>query len=560
MPVFELIAAGLRGLHLAALALCAGLLIVGLLRGAAYPQTRLALLAALASGVLWFAALAQITVAQPFPQAQWVMLTQTGFGLVMALRLGFLTLALILPRWRLGPVVVAILLQPLLGHGAALPEPVQQAGALHVLAGLAWAGALPVLLLLLRDDPQAGLRAARRFSPLGVLLVLALSLGVYGQWRLVGGLYGLLGTVYGKLLLLKSLGLLLMLTCAALNGLRLARRGQILALRRSLRVEAVAGMLVILLAGLMATQQPGAHAVVVWPLPWRPVAWLMDDPVLRARFVAMLPPLALAGVLILAALALLLWSRIGALVLMLAAGFVIWATPRVPLAELLSPAYPTSFQHWDQRRTATSLAAGRVLYMRDCAGCHGADATGGKGVPDLSSSSFVLAFDGDWFWQIRHGIRKDGQPVMPAQPQLSDAEIWQVIDHMRANASALNIDAEGRWLMPPKAPVLRMRCTNDERGRATDLSRPPLGQMIYWGPGTPPAPVLHLPPERCTPPDAAALAALKGLGAASPLTGLLVDGQGYLRQSWDHPPTPEELEDAVFFATAMPARPFGHQH
>lgn len=558
MPFDQLIAAGLRGLHLAALALCAGLMLIGWLQGQPLRRGRLALVAAMGSGALWLAALAQTATAQPFPQAQWLLLTGTGFGRMMALRLGLLALALILPRGRLALVIAAILLQPLLGHGAALPWPTKAAGALHVLAGLLWVGALPALYLLLRRDPQAGLRAARRFSPLGVGLILMLSLGVLGQWALVGGLHGLIGTPYGQLLLLKSLGLALMLACAALNGLRFAQRGQSRALRRSLTIETGIGLVVLLLAGLLATQPPGAHATVVWPLPWRPVAWLMDEPVLRDSFLAMVLPLALAGALIVAGLGLLAWSRRAGLFLMLAAAGVIWTAPRLPPDQFLSRAYPTSYQHWDQRRTAASLTAGRAIYLRDCAGCHGATGTGGPGVPDLSSSSFVLAFDGDWFWQIRHGIDRNSQPAMPAQPQLSDTEIWQVIDHLRANASAQNSDAEGRWLMPPAAPILRLRCAR--RDRAIDLSRPPQARMIYWGPGQPPASVLHLPPETCTPPEAAALAALTGLGAASPLVALLVDGQGHLRQSWDHAPSAEELAEAVSFATAMPARPFGHQH
>ena len=558
MPFDQLIAAGLRGLHLAALALCAGLMLIGWLQARPQPRLRLALLAAMGSGALWLAVLAQAATDQPFPHAQWLMLTGTGFGRMMALRLGLLALALALPRGRLALVIAATLLQPLLGHGAALPWMSRAAGALHVLAGLLWVGALPALYLLLRRDPRAGLRAARRFSPLGVGLVLMLSLGILGQWALVGGLHGLIGTTYGQLLLLKSLGLALMLACAALNGLRFAPRGQSRALRRSLTIEGGAGLLVLLLAGLLATQPPGAHATVVWPLPWRPVAWLLDEPVLREGFLAMALPAALAGALILSGLALLAWSRRAGLILMLAAAGVIWATPRLPPDQFLAPAYPTSYQHWDQRRTAASLAAGRAIYRRDCAGCHGDRATGGPGGPDLSSSSLVLAFDGDWFWQIRHGIDRNGLRAMPAQPQLSDTEIWQVIDHLRANASAHNADAEGRWLMPPAAPILRLRCAG--RDRAIDLSRPPQARMIYLGPGQPPAPVLHLPPETCAPPEAAALAALAGLGAASPLVALLVDGQGHLRQSWDHPPSTKELAEAVSFATAMPARPFGHQH
>ncbi|MFT3688338.1 CopD family protein [Paenirhodobacter sp.] len=554
---------------MAALSLSAGGLLVSLLAGRRVgPGARSFLAGGVLTGVLWLVWQGGVMTGQGFPQAQWLLLTGTGFGRAMAARIGLLLLALALGRWGLLPLLAAIGLQPLLGHGAAAEWPVALSGASHALAGALWVGALPWLWLLVRSQPEV----ARRFSPLGILLVLVLGGGIAGQWSLIGGLPGLFGTTHGHLLLAKAALLTVMLACAGLNGLWFAPDGQTGALRRSIGVEMLAGGLVLFLAALAATQVPGAHGTVVWPFEWRPVPGLWQDDFLRGRLLRMAVPVGLAGALILVALSVLRYSRILASVLVLVAAGLLWRMPVYPAAPFLRPAVPTTFQMADTRRNTVSLIAGQGVFARDCADCHGPEG-GGAGPratgdpvwpPDLTAPWFLNTPDGEWFWHIRHGMTTpEGLPSMPGNPALSDAEIWQVVDFLRANASARSLDAAGRWLIPPMAPVIRLRC---EGRAAIDLSRPG-GRPVYWGPLPPgehaPDGTIHLDPALCGTQDEAgarAAIALLTAGRADGRAGLLVDPSGHLRRIWDTMPDSGALASAVTDALANPVATMRAHH
>lgn len=556
MTLDIVILGAIRGLHLAALSLSAGVLLLGCLGNRVPPPgLRWLLVTALASGLAWLGL--QASAAGGFPAAQWLLLSQTGFGRIMALRIALLVLALIAGRHGLWPLLPAIMLQPLLGHGAAMERPVAIAGATHALAGMLWAGAVVALLWQLSRAPETAVRLARRFSPLGVALVLTLGAGAWGQLLLVGGLPGLLGTGYGRLILAKAALLLVMLACAGLNGLWFAPDGRAAALRWSLRVEALAGGAAVLLAGLLAVQVPGLHETVVWPFAARPVPGLWQDGFLRDRLLRMAVPAALALVALLLAPVLLRWSRWAAGGAVLVVPLLLWQMPVFPAAPFLRPALPTSFQGAEVRRNAVTLPAGAALFARDCAACHGADGKGrgpaatGDPVwpPDLTSAYFLGANDGDWFWRIRHGMAaRDGSPSMPPHPGLGDAEIWQIIDWLRGNASRHSLSAEGLWRIPPLAPVWRLRCG----GQGIDLSRPPGGLPVYLGPGPAPDGIRGIDPASCTPPAAGLGAALAQLGARPGV--LLIDGEGYLRQLWTAPPDLATIARAAALARDTPAR------
>lgn len=574
MQAADLALVGLRGLHLAALAGAAGALLIGLLAGEGAARVRLRglarplLFAAILTGALWFAFQAAAMAQKPWPEAQILMLTRTGFGRTMALRLALLALALILPRAAPTALLAAFALQPLLGHGAATPWATSLSGALHAVAGGLWAGSLIWLFWLLGRDPEAGLKAARRFSPLGIALLLGLGAGIWGLWPLIGGIPGIFGTDYGRALLVKSALLLVMLACAGLNGLWFAPAGRPRALRVSLATEAAAGGLVILAAAWLASQPPGVHARVVWPFPLRPAAEIWTDAFLRDRLLRMILPVAAGGGLILAALALLRPARWIALGLVILAGGALWRTPVFPAAPFLRPAAPTSFQAAETRRNAVSLQQGEALYLRDCAGCHGAEARGagpeatGDPVwpPDLTAAWFLGTRDGDWFWRIRHGMTtREGLPSMPGFPDLTDAEVWRLVDYLRGRASARSLDRRGRWGIPPAAPALRLRCAGLG---ALDLSRPPEGRLIYWGAGTAPEGVLRLGPELCGPLSAEmkeALALLAG-GARPEAPEFLVDGAGLLRWFWRETPQAEALADAAEWTRTNPGAVAGGHH
>lgn len=555
----DLILGAMRGLHLAALSLSVGGLLLaslGAAPGLRMPRVFVGL--ALLTGLGWLGIQGGATGG--FPAGQWLLLTETGFGRVMALRLALLALALWLGRQGLWPVLVAIALQPLLGHGAAMDWPVALSGAGHAVAGLVWAGAVVWLLVLAWCRPGLAPALARRFSPVGIGLVLLLGLGAWGQWLLIGGLPGLLGTGYGRLVLMKSGLLLVMLACAALNGLWFAPDGRLRALRISLGLEAVAGGVIVLLAALLAVQVLGLHGEVVWPFASRPAPGLWQDAFLRDRLLRMAWPAGLALAALLLAVLSLRWSRIAAGAGALVALFLLWGMPLFPAAPFLRPALPTSFQLAEVRRNAVTVPAGATLFARDCAGCHGTDAKGrgpqasGDPVwpPDLTSAYFLNTNDGDWFWRIRHGTStRDGRVAMPAQPGLEDAGIWQIIDWLRANASARSMDEAGVWGIPPVAPVWRLRCA----GVRLDLSRPPEGQPLYFGPGTAPTGATGLDPAECSGGDPAVMALVAQLAGRNPsdIAGLLIDGDGHLRQIWTAPPDTAAIARAAAEARARPA-------
>lgn len=74
---------------------------------------------------------------------------------------------------------------------------------------------------------------------------------------------------------------------------------------------------------------------------------------------------------------------------------------------------------------------GALLYARNCAACHGADGRGGVGVP-LALPDFLATASDEY---LRRTIRL-GRPgrVMPAFPQLTDAEVEAIIRHIRGFA------------------------------------------------------------------------------------------------------------------------------
>lgn len=66
--------------------------------------------------------------------------------------------------------------------------------------------------------------------------------------------------------------------------------------------------------------------------------------------------------------------------------------------------------------------AGETVFANTCAACHGADGTGGSG-PDITGEAFASDLE---------SIIRNGEGEMPAQSQLSDTEVADVIAYMQA--------------------------------------------------------------------------------------------------------------------------------
>lgn len=250
---------------------------------------RVAAVFAAISGLVWIAALIA-NMAGSFADAATldtldVFFFATQFGPVVIVRLILLAagvLVIALPRrvrfggWLL--VSAALLLdQAWLGHAAnggasLLGAAMIGAYAIHVLAGAAWVGGLPILLFTLfarRRDPGAATREIvtllSRYSALATAAVtlIVLSGTANALFRVHGHPSRLVGTSYGDVLLAKLLLVAVMLMFAyynrfiALPRLRTARQpANLSGLAASIGTELALGALVVGAAALLGVTPP----------------------------------------------------------------------------------------------------------------------------------------------------------------------------------------------------------------------------------------------------------------------------------------------------------------
>ncbi|HTJ03214.1 MAG TPA: CopD family protein [Methylovirgula sp.] len=251
---------------------------------------RIAVPVACVSGVAWLAGtLANMAGGYASvldPKTLQLFFLATQFGPLAMLRLGlFLALFVIgvLPltrrAWFFALLVIAAILlvtQAWFGHaaegGASLAGAAMiVAYAVHLLAGAAWLGGLPVLLLALievrrpanADETQSAARLCWRFSAMAIVaVVLVLLSGIANTLFRVGDAVGsLLLTAYGAVLLVKLLLVAAMLALAYFNRyvavpqLAEGRRG-LLHLRISVGTELALGILVLGAAAVLGILPP----------------------------------------------------------------------------------------------------------------------------------------------------------------------------------------------------------------------------------------------------------------------------------------------------------------
>lgn len=162
------------------------------------------------------------------------------------------------------------------GEGTAL-IPLLGSSALHLVATGMWLGALPGLAMLLEycrsaNTAQAATvakEATRRFSLLGLVTVGTLLVtGTFNASQLVGDVPQLLGTSYGRILLVKLALVVPLLALAATNLMYIRPRmlatessncafgGLLTQLRRNALLEAGIGATVVLVAATLGTTPP----------------------------------------------------------------------------------------------------------------------------------------------------------------------------------------------------------------------------------------------------------------------------------------------------------------
>jgi mono/diheme cytochrome c family protein len=88
--------------------------------------------------------------------------------------------------------------------------------------------------------------------------------------------------------------------------------------------------------------------------------------------------------------------------------------------------------------TPESIAAGKQIYTRSCAPCHGISGQGGPGndlipaAPDLTDAAWDHgSTDGEIFVAIKDGIGPEFN-MTPFKDRLKDEEIWNVVNYVRS--------------------------------------------------------------------------------------------------------------------------------
>jgi mono/diheme cytochrome c family protein len=80
-----------------------------------------------------------------------------------------------------------------------------------------------------------------------------------------------------------------------------------------------------------------------------------------------------------------------------------------------------------------AVAAGRKLFLRHCAACHGDDGKGGRRGPSLDSRRMREASPGALFWFLTNGRLAAG---MPEWSRLPAARRWQIIAYLQSKLAA----------------------------------------------------------------------------------------------------------------------------
>jgi mono/diheme cytochrome c family protein len=87
-----------------------------------------------------------------------------------------------------------------------------------------------------------------------------------------------------------------------------------------------------------------------------------------------------------------------------------------------------------------SILAGKAMYQRYCASCHGANAEGGSGndlipaAPDLTDKDWKHgSSDGEIFTVVKNGVLPELNMV-PFADQIKDPDIWHVVNYVKSLA------------------------------------------------------------------------------------------------------------------------------
>ncbi len=418
-------------------------------------------------------------------------ITNTSFGCLAVVQLALAVALSVVagrPRIALGLSTVSVAVQAGHSHAASMyggPSFLLASDIVHLLAAGAWLGGLVPLLLAVREMPaRAGASAARWFSPLGQVCIVALVLSALFQgWVMIGSLPGLVGTSYGWMAIAKLSLFGVLFAFAVVNRYVLApalligeagvakRR-----LVRSIAVQSGLGLAVVAAAVVLSSLEPAMHEQPNWPFAERfSLAAISEDPDFRNEVVGAVLALVCAASLL--AVAVLVRQRVRWLAVVVALSLGGFALPHLDL--LFVPAYRTSYYRSPTGFAATTIAAGATLFEAHCAACHGIQGRGdgpaaqylAQDAADLTAPHLWMHSDGELFWWLSQGIKgPSGRVVMPGfANDLSDDDRWDLIDYVRANNAGLNFQSTGAWSPPLQAPDLQARCYGGRTVSLADL-------------------------------------------------------------------------------------------
>jgi putative copper resistance protein D len=424
------------------------------------------------------------------PQALLRVATQTQSGLVWLVRLGLLLVAgvFVAGHFRIvhrvdwvalhaetaGLGVVALGLLAAAGHAAAAEPSAARAIAVdfvHLAAAGLWAGALPALAVLLRAAAQPSgadarpyaVLATRRFSRWALVTVLVLAVsGVSNALTHVRDFAGLIGTPYGRLLLVKLAVFALALVFAALNRRRFlpalggeaetTGRPAMKRLAAAVTMEALLVTVVLGVVAALGVTPPARHEQPAWPLSFRFTTSALDGVVPDVRWQVLIgSQIVVLGIVVIVCALMLRRLRLplvaGALVLMSTGG-------TMALIPLAVDAYPTTYHRPTVAYTVASIASGAAVYAERCAACHGRSGGGdGPAAPrlprppaDLRAPHTGQHTAGDIFWWVSHGIPRGAMPGFAGT--LTEEQRWDVINHVRL----LGTLEAARWMSPTVDP------------------------------------------------------------------------------------------------------------
>jgi copper resistance protein D len=399
-------------------------------------------------------------------------LIDTRYGTVWLARTGLLALVgalllladeddesdrLALHLQALGLSAASLVFGAMAGHAASAEGGALAMGldGVHLLATGVWGGGLVPLALCLAwarrlPSPAAAAKAAERFSGLGLGAVTVLALtGAFAAWQQVGGVPALIGTAYGRWLMLKLVLFGALVPLAARNLLvwrrRLAVSGPrtaeaVTALRRNALGEAALVAAILAVVAVLGLTTPGRHDEIAWPLSFR-FDWAATKtlPGVQPR-VAIGSQVATLGLVALL-LALVVRPRRWR-VAALGGGIALALGAALALHPLAVDANPATYLRPAVPYAAASVVSGQALYRTHCQACHGVagygDGPAGTGLPrrpaDLTAQHAADHTAGDLFWWLTHGIPGSGMPGFA--DRLSLDERWDVINFVRALGAA----------------------------------------------------------------------------------------------------------------------------